>query len=148
MGRLARIGALAAAGLSIVTGTSAAQRPIGVAGTWHIVTARVDYDTGGDDFVAAPNSGPPLLISPGGLWRYGKSHGTWSIAAIVRDDWQAWAAAPYGPTRKLVLHGWPGAAAEGPIEETGGRATYVWVIHHASKPTVPAPGQLHLKLSR
>jgi hypothetical protein len=145
--------AIAAACLAAPFATAApvdSTHPALAVGKWRVFTARVDYDAGGSDFVTEPSSRPPLLIHADGTWKCGTTSGTWAVSRITLRDWRTWQQSPYGPTAKIVLSGWGGGTgrALGPLEESGGRIKFLWVIYHAKPPVVPAPGLLHLKLSR
>ncbi|HEX7478890.1 MAG TPA: hypothetical protein VF331_13875 [Polyangiales bacterium] len=73
------------------------------------------------------------------MWSYGTTSGAWSVAAISSMDWNAWGISSYGPTRKLILAGWSGGTAQGPIDEQpGGPVSYLWVIYPYQSASGPA----------
>ncbi len=95
---------------------------------WRIYSARLFYDIGG----ASPVGGTTRTLELGadGKWNFGDgSTGTWDVAFIAEDDWKKWGVEPYGPARKIVLDGWSGASADGPIEEGAGGVDFFWVIY-------------------
>jgi hypothetical protein len=145
---LAALLGLAAVPIAAATAQSGKYPPT-LIGKWRVLSARVIYKTGGDDFVNEPNSTPRLDIAASGTWSYGSKTGTWSISKITAADWNRWDEGPYGPKTKLVLTGWPGGTGQGPIElSAAGKVTSLWVIFDAKPPSVPAAGRLHLKLGR
>lgn len=115
-----------------------------VSGTWREYSATISYDAGGGGSEAT--STQELSLQSSGSWSFGSSHGHWSVEPIVAADWKRWGLTPYGPTWKLVLTGWNGGSSQGPIETSGGRADFVWIIYHASPPLVQAAATIWLKL--
>lgn len=118
-----------------------------LAGAWRVASQRIFYDAGGGGSVTRATSRPLELLDDGS-WAYGDSQGSWSVAPIEEPDWTTWNCAAYGPKRKIVLHGWNGGVASGPLEEADGRVDFVWVIHRIEPPSVSSPGVMHIKLGR
>lgn len=133
------------AGAGATDGVGSRQRA-SVAGTWRVYSSRIDYDRGGAG-VTQPLSSRVLKLK-GHTWRFGSSKGRTSVARITAADWKRWDISPYGPTSKIVLRGWSRTTATGPIEESGGRVDFIWVIYHAAPPTVREPGTIHTKFGR
>jgi hypothetical protein len=113
-------------------------------GSWQAYSARFFYDQGGAGTVDTTVT-RQLLISADGTWRFGTTNGRWSLSQANQNDWQRWNVPPYGPTRKITLTGWSGGVADGPIEESGGRIDFLWVIYHTTPPVVTAPGTVWVK---
>ncbi|MBI5158621.1 hypothetical protein HY992_00700 [Candidatus Micrarchaeota archaeon] len=67
-----------------------------------------------------------LELASFGSWNFGDSSGTWSVEEASEEDWKEWGVEPYGPTKKLVLNGWSGDKASGPIEESDERIDFFW----------------------
>jgi hypothetical protein len=128
-------------------GTAAAPRndTAALSGSWRVFSSRLFYDRGGAGALGA-RSYTLLELSEDGSWRYGPSAGSWSVGKATERDWKAWGVEPYGPTRKLILEGWSGTRASGPIEETDGRIDFLWVIYRVEPPRASAPGTVHMKL--
>jgi hypothetical protein len=115
-------------------------------GSWKVLSSRISYDTGGEEALGMRIS--RRLDLGTGEWVHAASRGAWSVRAIGPDDWRRWGIEPYGPWRMLVLSGWPGGEAGGPIEESAAGPIILWVIYRAGPPTVSAPGTVHLMLGR
>ena len=77
-----------------------------------------------------------------GNWEFGSSQGIWYVASIDPQDWDRWSVQPYGPERKVVLDGWNGQVADGPIEEYEGGVDFFWVIYRVDEPD---PGVVQMK---
>ncbi len=79
-------------------------------------------------------------------WTFSTSQGKWSVQPISDADWEMWGVRAYGPSKKIVLQGWKNDfekskdVASGPIEVSGGQASFFWVIYHLTKN--PATGEL------
>ena len=54
----------------------------------------------------------------------------------------------FGPTQKIVLKGWSGSVGDGPIEQSGGRVDFFWVIYRAVPPLVRRPATISMKFGR
>jgi hypothetical protein len=91
---------------------------------------------------ATSSLGRELALYGDGSWTFGPSGGTWDVASVEASDWERWQIASYGPQRKIVLHGWNGGTADGPIEESGGHVDFVWVIYRIESPD---PATIYLK---
>jgi hypothetical protein len=125
-------------------GTDAAA---GLAGKWRPsnVTLLADRTT-----VTTPSisSVSGLCLEADSTWRYGTATGTYSTAPIQIADWARWSMpASAGQKRKLVLAGWPGGTADGPIEENGDPSV-VWVISRVAPPDYPFAGTLSISFAR
>ena len=108
-----------------------------LAGAWSPYSATIYYDAGGGG--AFQGGSYSLTLSDSGTWSYGSSSGSWSVAPISSDDWTSWGIESYGPTRKLVLEGWNGGTASGPIEEeTDGTVNSLWAIYPYQSDQGPA----------
>jgi hypothetical protein len=106
-------------------------------GIWSSYSATLYYDAGGGG--AFPGGIYSLTLNANGTWDYGDSSGSWSVTPISADDWTGWGVESYGPTRKLVLEGWSGGTAEGPIEEEAdGTVNFVWAIYPYQSDQGPA----------
>ncbi len=116
-------------------------------GSWKVLSSRIFYDEGGGGALGKTIS-RRLDIGAEGEWSFGPSKGNWSVRSIGPDDWKCWGVEPYGPWRMVVLSGWSGGEAGGPIEESETGPASIWVIYRAEPPAVPAPGTVHLKLGR
>lgn len=117
-----------------------------LAGTWRVLSSRLDYDAGGAG--VAPDATRHLELRANGRWEFGSSSGSWSVRAIDDADWSRWGVDSYGPTRKIVLAGWNGSEGDGPIEESSGGVDFVWVIYRVGPPVVSAAGQVQMKFGR
>lgn len=85
-------------------------------------------------------SASKLELSPLGTWQFGTSVGLYHVEQISDDDWKNWGVDAYGPNYKIVLDGWNGHRASGPIEtETDGTVDFIWVIYESER------GQVQLK---
>ncbi len=114
---------------------------------WRVLSARAFYDQGGGGDLSTVIT-TRLELSGDGTWTFGSSSGAWDVADITPDDWSQWGVQPYGPTQKVVLDGWDGGVAAGPIEESGGQVDFVWVIYPEGPPTISAPGTVWMKFGR
>ncbi len=112
--------------------------------SWRVYSARIYYDEGGGGDLSNVIT-TQLELTGGGSWYFSSSSGTWYTAAISDEDWQRWGVAPYGPSSKIVLNGWNGGQADGPIEESGGAVDFIWVIYPTEPPDVSAPGAVWMK---
>jgi hypothetical protein len=112
--------------------------------SWRVYSARIYYDEGGGGDLSNVIT-TQLELSDSGAWHFSSSSGAWYTAAITAEDWQRWGADPYGPTSKLVLSGWNGGTADGPVEESGGYVDFLWVIYRVEPPEVSAPGTVWMK---
>lgn len=138
--------AAAAAAALLASGiASAAPAAPSVAGSWRIYSARIDYDRGG--FASQPLSSRQLKLS-GRTWQYGSSRGSFTVTLITPADWRRWGVSSYGPKWKIVLKGWNGSKGEGPIEQSGARVDFVWVLYRVKPPLVTWPGMVSLKFGR
>lgn len=128
------------------TGTPAAPpaNPGEFVGLWRVFSSRLFYDAGGGGAVGT-GTGQPLELNSDGTWQLSASAGTWAVENISEEDWKAWNVNSYGPDRKIVLDNWNGATASGPVEESGGRVDFFWMIYRAEPPTVSSPGQVQAK---
>jgi len=111
---------------------------------WRVYSESIFYDEGGSNFLETPAT-TLLDIRTDQTWSFGSSSGTWSIQPIENADWQKWGVNAYGPKRKLVLNGWNGGTNDGPIEQSGDRVDFMWVIYRAEPPTVQSAGQIQMK---
>ncbi len=116
-----------------------------LAGSWRIYSEEISYDYGGSNTIAPVNR--TLELSADGTWSFGASSGTWRVANITAADWNKWYVSPYGPKRKIVLDGWDGYGADGPIEETGGRPDFFWAMYRP-KDQNDFPGIVMMKFGR
>ncbi len=113
-------------------------------GTWRVYSSRLFYDQGGGGTTTTA-AAEQLVLRADGSWTFGSSKGRWTVAPITSADWEHWGVKPYGPTRKVLLTGWREGSADGPIEETSGRADFVWLIYRVGPPAVGAPGQVQTR---
>lgn len=113
-------------------------------GSWRVYSERIYYDIGGGGALGIPTTRRLELLS-GGRWKFGDSEGKFTVPEITGEDWARWGVNSYGPSRKIILDGWNGATADGPIEETAGQVDFIWVIYHVEPPTVQNPGTVWLK---
>lgn len=120
------------------------QAPVTEATSWRVLSARIFYDEGGGGDISDTIT-THLELSQSGAWTFGSSSGGWTVSDITPDDWSRWEIDPYGPTRKIVLNGWNGAVADGPIEESGSVIDYIWVIYPEGPPTIQAAGTIWMK---
>jgi serine/threonine protein kinase len=141
----ATLAALPTATPATAAPSSASAAPAGLVGPWQIMSARIFYDVGGGGNWSPTGAGEGLTLAADGTWVFGSSSGRWQVQPITAKDWQVWGVQPYGPTQALVLHGWNGEDATGPIEEKGQQAVFVWVIYRVAPPTVAAPGKVDIK---
>lgn len=112
---------------------------------WRVLSARIYYDDGGGGDLSTVIT-TTLDIYDDGTWEFGSSSGMWYVESITDDDWQLWGIDPYGPTEKLVLEGWNGDVADGPIEGSGGYIDYMWIVYREGPPAISAPGTVWMKL--
>ncbi|MDO8615526.1 MAG: hypothetical protein Q7T33_07275 [Dehalococcoidia bacterium] len=112
--------------------------------SWRIYSEAIYYDAGGGGAAIGATS-RDLQTSSDGTWAFGDSAGTWYVAEITDQDWNYWGVDPYGPTSKIVLDGWNGDVAAGPIEGTDGYVDFIWVIYREGPPTIGAPGTVWMK---
>ncbi len=113
-------------------------------GSWRAYSEAIFYDAGGNDWLDTPST-RRLELKGNGRWEFGSSTGTWETAPVTENDWLKWEVESYGPTRKIVLNNWNKGVADGPVEESGGRIDFIWVIYHADPPLVSYPGQVQIK---
>ena len=127
---------------------TSASTPEEFVGSWRVYSERIYYDVGGAGALLSIASGNAptqgLILSSGGKWEFGDSKGTWTVTEITDEDWSRWDVSPYGPTRKLVLDGWKGDTADGPVEEST-RVDFIWVIYHVEPPLVQNAGTIWMK---
>lgn len=106
--------------------------------SWRVYSERLDYARGGHTVGGYGTvTTRELSLRADGTWMFGSSHNTWSVQPITPDDWKRWNIKAYGPTHKIVLHGWSGQDAEGPIEASKkltGWVDFFWLIYHTDKP--------------
>ncbi len=115
-----------------------------VVGTWRAYSSYIGFVNGGHSVTELPG-GEKLQINEGGTWDYGSSHGTWSVESIASSDWEKWKVSQYSPTKKIVLDGWNGGSADGPIEESSNQIDFIWVIYNAAPPVVSEDAQIQIK---
>ncbi len=115
-----------------------------LAGSWRIYSEEISYDYGGSGTIAP--AAWTLVLDPDGTWRFGQSNGTWSVANITSRDWNSWGMDPYGPTRKIVLSGWDGYSADGPIDESPSGDSF-WAIYRP-KDQDTFPGIVQMRFGR
>ena len=120
------------------------QAPVAEVTSWRVLSARIFYDEGGGGDISDTVT-THLEFSQSGAWTFGSSSGGWAVLDITSDDWSRWGIDPYGPTRKIVLNGWNGGVADGPIEESGSGVDYIWVIYPEGPPTIQAAGTIWMK---
>lgn len=133
-----------ALGLAITGAWAASQVAVDgtFSGSWRAYSQRLDYDKGGHGVADAGMATHFLVLGADGTWTFGTSAGKWTVAAVTDSDWKRWQTRPYGPKRKILLQGWAGRAADGPVEESGGRVDFIWLIYHVEK---PSPGLIQIK---
>ncbi len=141
-----RFAAVAVFSLTAWSLSSAAAVPE-LAGSWRVLSSRLFYDAGGGGALNR-GVGHTLDLTKDGGWSYGSSSGTFKVQPVSPDDWKLWDVTSYGPKQKVVLAGWNGGEASGPIEESAGGVDFVWVIYRVGPPTVTAPGLVHMKFGR
>lgn len=137
-------GVLYISSLQTPTTSDTSQQPL--VGSWAACSSTIFYDAGGSG--SAPPLGTLLTMNGDGTWNYGSSHGTWMSVDVQNADWTKWGISPYGNvTQRIVMSGWNGATADGPIEPsaTPGTIDFVWVVYHESPPAVPDAGTIWLK---
>ena len=101
---------------------------------WRIHSETAFWDAGGSTVLDTPVT-TELALGAGGDWHFASSSGRWSIQEIDATDWERWGIDAYGPTRRLVLDGWGGDSADGPIEDDEtGDAEGLWVIYRVTDP--------------
>jgi len=120
----------------------AARADCGLSGAFRVYSARIVYTGGGAGGMTEPTR---ELVLSGGRWQFGASAGSFRVAPIAASDWKRWGASPYGPTEKIVLSGWAGGSADGPIEGPLGAVDFLWVLYPVRPPLVSAPGIVELK---
>jgi hypothetical protein len=117
--------------------------PVEFVGDWRVYSETLFYDAGGS---GGSDSGASttreLSLNDDGTWEFGSSNGTWYVTAIEAGDWSRWGVEEYGPQRKVVLEGWNGDVADGPIEESEAGADFLWVIYRVDE---PSPGVVQMK---
>lgn len=122
----------------IFIGTSYAQGKLSsdAVGSWRPYSESIYYDSGGNKSITPVTR--RLNLNSGGQWSFGSSNGNWRVENISQNDWKNWGINPYGPTRKIILTGWNKSSAGGPIEESGGRIDFLWVIYRSQSSFGPA----------
>lgn len=130
------------AGVMLAVPAAGAANGCGLEGAFRIYSSYIGYKTGGGG--AGPSSTRQLTLS-GASWQFGSSSGTFSVAPITAADWQRWGTHPYGPTRKIVLSGWNGGAADGEIEGQGVAVNFFWVIYSVPKSELNPAATVKLK---
>ncbi|MBI2546006.1 hypothetical protein HYV81_02390 [Candidatus Woesearchaeota archaeon] len=111
---------------------------------WRIYSQTIFYDIGGRG--ASDISFRLLELNKDATWKFGDSKGTWEVKDIEEDDWKKWGSESYGPAKKVVLHNWNKAEADGPIEYSPfGGIDFFWVIYRVEPPTVANPGIIQMK---
>ncbi len=123
------------------------QAPAASTTAWRVLSARVFYDQGGGGSLSTAIT-TRLELSDDGTWTFGSSSGAWDVSDITAGDWARWGIESYGPMQKVVLAGWNGGPADGPIEESGGQVDLIWVIYPESPPAISAPGTVWMKFGR
>src|SRR3989344_5904123 len=113
-----------------------------VVGTWRPHAQSIEYDAGAINSIKKPVT-RKLTISSDGTWEYG-STGTWEVELIEEKDWERWKMASYGPTKKIVLHGWNNAIGDGPIDEGTAGVDFIWAIYHSDKLSL-GPATIQIK---
>ncbi len=125
--------------------TSAMDRDL-LTGEWRVYSQTLFYDAGGSGGADASSSSTTRLrLGSDGTWRFGRSRGTWRVAPTDDDAWERWGVEAYGPEMRVVLDGWGGEGADGPIETDGGRVDFLWVIYRVEE---PSPGTVQMKFGR
>ena len=114
-----------------------------LAGEWRVYSETLFYDAGGSGGSdSAASTTRMLVLKDDGTWEFGSSAGSWYVTSIDPSDWDRWGSTPYGPERKIVLDGWNGGVADGPVEELAGAVDFVWVIYRVD---APDPGTVQMK---
>jgi len=119
-----------------------------LAGGWRILSERIFYDQGGGGAWSQGDTSQGLELAADGTWAVGASTGRWEIQPITANDWTTWGVKPYGPTRKIVVHGWNRGDATGPIEESAQDVAFIWIIYRVGPPTVGAPASVEIRFGR
>lgn len=133
--------------LSVPKGTGEARAAgvaCGLSGGFRATYGRIAYDKGGGGVM--PASTRQLVLS-GSRWQYGSSSGTFSAVPIAPSDWTHWRASPSTASRKIVVSGWNGRTADGPLEGQGATVTAFWVIYRVAPPTVSASALIYLRFN-
>ncbi|AJF60800.1 MAG: hypothetical protein J4224_01350 [Candidatus Diapherotrites archaeon] len=113
-------------------------------GAWRVYSEVLYYDSGGMNYLETPTT-LRLFLEPDLTWGYESSSGTWRIEQIQDSDWQNWGVTEYGPKYKIVLNGWNGSSADGPLDQSANGVDFVWIIYRAEPPVTSAPGQIQMK---
>ena len=114
-----------------------------VVGDWRVYSQTLFYDAGGSGGSdASASTTNKLRLTSDGRWKFGSSRGSWYVTSIDPATWERWGIQPYGPELKIVLDGWSGQSADGPIEAQDGRVDFLWVIYRAAG---SSPGTVHMK---
>jgi hypothetical protein len=128
--------------------TQAPVKEAAITQSWRVYSARTFYDEGGGGDVSNTIT-TTLDLSTDGSWSFSDSSGNWSIEPTSDADWSRWGIQPYGPATKIVLQGWNGDSADGPIEESqSGGIDFIWVIYREGPPTIGAPGTVWMKFGQ
>lgn len=136
---------LSSFGCTLVPGVSGSNANL--VGAWRVYSEKLFYDKGGSSYLNLSMTTRNLELTVFGTWNFGDSSGAWSVEKITEEDWKEWGIDAYGPTKKLVLDGWSGSKATGPIEESeeNDRINFFWVVYRAEPPTVHTPGTVFIK---
>jgi hypothetical protein len=117
--------------------------PLEFTGSWRVYSETLFFDAGGS---GGSDSGASttreLDLNEDGRWEFGSSNGAWHVTTIDPADWSRWGVEEYGPQRKIVLEGWAGDVADGPIEESDAGVDFLWVIYRVDE---PGPGVVQMK---
>ena len=117
--------------------------PVEFVGGWRVYSETLFYDAGGSGGSdSSASTTRELSLNDDGTWEFGSSNGTWNVTAIDAGDWSRWGVEEYAPQRKVILEGWNGDVADGPIEESEAGADFLWVIYRVDE---PSPGVVQLK---
>ena len=117
--------------------------PVEFVGDWRVYSETLFYDAGGSGGSdSAASTTRMLVLKDDGTWEFGSSAGSWYVTSIDPSYWDRWGSTPYGPERKIVLDGWNGGVADGPVEELAGAVDFVWVIYRVD---APDPGTVQMK---
>lgn len=111
---------------------------------WRLYSEGAYYDSGEINILDRPPASY-LELKEDSTWQFRGATGTWEVQDISEDDWASWGVNSFGPTRKIVLYGWNNDRVDGPIEESGGRADFIWVIYRAGPPEVKSLAQIQMK---
>lgn len=106
-----------------------------LSGNWRVYSSYIYYRSGLANHYGAVSTSRQLEIGKSGTWKYGDSSGGWSVGEIQGGDWEKWKTSPFGPSKKIILSNWGGQTVDGPIEESGGRADFLWLIYYADVPS-------------